>query len=539
MVTQNTPPSTPIRACSRKGKILGPTDFHTFGTPPAPRHGPMRILHVSHELPPYELAGTAIYTWHIAKAQAANHEVFVFSRLQDPHVEPYRVHDEVRDGCRIRFVNRADLEWSPLDHSYEDPKMRGIFANFLDETKPEVVHFQHVVGLGAGVIEEARSRGITVVMTLHDFWAMCPMGQRMCYSDWSICDPINFAKCGPCVFGAGHPDAHADAPLYIEPTPPPKVEAPFEERRALHYQARVAATPGRIARRPRAWAESWVEAANDAIWGGGASTSVAETNPFVVRYRRMQQVLGLTDLLITPSAFLRDEFVKHFGVPRSKIVHSSNGMDFSYVERLAKTPSPKLRIGFVGSIIKTKGVHTLVDGFLAAAAGRNDLELHVHGAPNRWSGDYLDDLKRRAASNPNVVFHGRFDNRRIGTVLQNIDVLVLPSIWFENAPLTLNEAAMSGTPILVSDRGGMLEFVKANNYGWTFTLGDPKDLASKIRMLADDRSLVPKLAGAPPKIKPVSANAEELLVVYRRLLDKSWKTPVTTAVGPADTFVVR
>jgi glycosyltransferase involved in cell wall biosynthesis len=82
----------------------------------------------------------------------------------------------------------------------------------------------------------------------------------------------------------------------------------------------------------------------------------------------------------------------------------------------------------------------------AAAAGRNDLELHVHGRLNRWSGDYLEDLKRRArGSVGNVTFHGRFDNRRIGGVLQNIDVLVLPSIWFENAPLTLNEAAMSGT----------------------------------------------------------------------------------------------
>ena len=77
----------------------------------------MRILHVSHELPPYELAGTAIYTWHIAKAQAVDHEVYVFARLQDPHIEAYRVHDETRDGCHIRFVNRADLVWSPLERS--------------------------------------------------------------------------------------------------------------------------------------------------------------------------------------------------------------------------------------------------------------------------------------------------------------------------------------------------------------------------------------------------------------------------------------
>ncbi len=77
----------------------------------------MRILHVSHELPPYELAGTAIYTLNIARGQAVDHETFVSARLQDPEIEPYRVHTENRDGLTIRFMNKADLEWSPFDNS--------------------------------------------------------------------------------------------------------------------------------------------------------------------------------------------------------------------------------------------------------------------------------------------------------------------------------------------------------------------------------------------------------------------------------------
>jgi glycosyltransferase involved in cell wall biosynthesis len=213
-------------------------------------------------------------------------------------------------------------------------------------------------------------------------------------------------------------------------------------------------------------------------------------------------------------------------------------MDLSYVERLPKAPGKKLRFGYVGSIIKTKGVHVLVDAFLRAVAGRVDLELHVFGAPNRWTQSYFDELKQRTAHCPFVTFHGRFDNKKISSVLQQFDVLVLPSIWFENAPLTLNEAAISGTPILVSDRGGMLEFVRCNGYGWTFKLGDAQDLADKMHRLADDPALVPTLGGNPPRIKSVEANSAELLAVYGRLLEGTWRPPVLSSAPRADTSVV-
>ena len=180
----------------------------------------------------------------------------------------------------------------------------------------------------------------------------------------------------------------------------------------------------------------------------------------------------------------------------------------------------------------------LVEAFLRAVTGRVDLELHVFGAPNRWTQSYFEGLKQMTAHCPFVTFHGRFDNKKISSVLQQFDVLVLPSIWFENAPLTLNEAAISGTPILVSDRGGMLEFVRNNNYGWTFKLGDSRDLAEKIHKLADDPALVPTLGGNPPRIKSVETNASELLAVYCQLLDGTWRTPAPSS-SRADTAVVR
>ena len=89
----------------------------------------------------------------------------------------------------------------------------------------------------------------------------------------------------------------------------------------------------------------------------------------------------------------------------------------------------------------------------------------------------------------------------------------------------------------MSDRGGMLEFVRSNGYGWTFSLGDAQDLADKMRRLADDPGLVPTLGGNPPRIKSVGTNAPELVDVYGRLLDGTWRTPAPSSAPRADTSV--
>ena len=267
----------------------------------------------------------------------------------------------------------------------------------------------------------------------------------------------------------------------------------------------VAETPGRFARRPRAGV--WRRAQDGRRVPRGTRLRRSrkrrprrQASAQSVRraLRGAQEAFGSVDLLITPSAFRRDEFIKHFGVTPDRIVHSANGMDLSYIEQPPQDPEPaSIRFGYVGSIIKTKGVHVLVDAFLRAVMGRADLELHVFGSAEPLDEDLLRGVKAEDAHCPFVTFHGRFDNTKISSVLQQFDVLVLPSIWFENAPLTLNEAAISATPVLVSEIGGMLEFVRANQYGWTFRLGDVEDLASKMLRLADEPALLSR-AGLSP-----------------------------------------
>ncbi|MCA9319118.1 MAG: glycosyltransferase [Planctomycetes bacterium] len=472
----------------------------------------MRILHVTHEFPPYEFAGTAIYTYNIVKALSERHELFVFSRLEDKSVAPYELIDEDRGKYRVRLISRPELQWTPFENSYTDARAEKAFTDYLDEIRPDVVHFQHLLGLSWTCVEEVKKRQIGVVFTLHDFWTMCPMGQRMCYTDRELCEEIIFEKCGPCVFGAGW--VPPEAPAVEAENGAAKTPSRFQEL----FDQRFRTTPGVFARRPRAWAWAALRSAGQSVGVGTRSEppQVLTPHPFAKRFARMQQALGAADLLITPSSFLRDEFIRLFDVAPERIIHSHNGMTFDHVVAHPPTESDVLRFGFVGSVIPTKGVHVLVEA-AKKLAKLQGFRVDIYGAPNRWTVDYEKECHTAAKGLDHVVFHGRFDNKKIGEVLSKIDVLVVPSIWYENAPLTLNEAGMTGTPVLVSDKGGMLEFVRDNRYGRTFKLGDPEDLAREMRRLIEDRSLVAGLVGKKPWIKPVAENATELEAIYDRI----------------------
>ena len=471
----------------------------------------MRILHVTHEFPPYEFAGTAIYTYNIVKAQAERHELHVFSRLADDSVPDYKVIDERRQGYTVRLMNRPELGWDPFDASYTDERAEKIFTDTIDELRPDLVHFQHLLGLSYTCLEEVRKRGISVVMTLHDFWAMCPMGQRMCYTDNTLCDEIVFSKCGPCVFGKGW--------SFDDEDPAPHASGAGQGRFGAFFDHRYRYTPGKLGRKPRA--AVWAAAKTVGSWVGMSSDlpapRVLSNNPFAVRWRRMQEALSHADLLITPSGFLRDEFIRLFDVAPDRIVHSLNGMKFDHVTAHPRTPAKEIRFGFMGSIIPTKGVHVLIE----AAKKLKDVPgfcVDIYGAPNRWTTQYAEDLEKSVEGYDHIHMRGRFDNKQVGRVLSKMDVLVVPSIWYENAPLTLNEAAMTKTPVLASDRGGMLEFVRDNEFGRTFKLGDPDDLAREMKRLIDNPGDIPGLARNDVRIKPVEENAVELIGVYEDLL---------------------
>ena len=219
----------------------------------------------------------------------------------------------------------------------------------------------------------------------------------------------------------------------------------------------------------------------------------------------LRAALSATDRLVAPSAFLRETFIE-YGTPPEKIEQCRNGIRVEQFEDTSFDPDGPLRVGYAGRITERKGVHLLVE----AASKVENVDLHVFGKFDRASEEYharLAELAGEAAT-----FHGWYADQ--SEPYRLVDVFVLPSIWYENSPLVIQEAFAAGVPVVTADVGGMAELVQDGEDGLTFSVGDADALADALGRLAADPALVVDLRDGVTEPKRLRDHARELVDLY-------------------------
>src|SRR5262249_43831079 len=144
------------------------------------------------------------------------------------------------------------------------------------------------------------------------------------------------------------------------------------------------------------------------------------------------------------------------GLPAHKIVHTKYGMRV-YARKVRKDTSRPVRFGYIGALHAHKGVDLLLEAFNELKCGAT-LSIYgsVFGSP--VSQNYWQRVQAQQLSN--IAFHGAYKNQDVGEILSEIDVIIVPSVWYENSPLTIHEAFMAGVPVITADQGGMAEAVR-------------------------------------------------------------------------------
>jgi glycosyltransferase involved in cell wall biosynthesis len=235
------------------------------------------------------------------------------------------------------------------------------------------------------------------------------------------------------------------------------------------------------------------------------------------REREIKRRLADVDLFLAPSAFLRDRFVAAGWIDADRIIHSDNGFRVDVFAGVGRVPGQRLRVGYLGTIADYKGVHLLIEAFEGIDAGRAECRI--------WGDlDIFPDYGRRLREMDKPVavrLMGRFDNADVGRVLAELDVLVVPSLWFENSPLTIHEAFLGGLPVLATDQGGMAELIEDGVNGLLFRRGDVADLRAKIQCLLDDPTLLERLRKGLPAVKTIAEDAAAMERRYARLMDRA------------------
>ena len=116
-----------------------------------------------------------------------------------------------------------------------------------------------------------------------------------------------------------------------------------------------------------------------------------------------------------------------------------------------------------------------------------------------------------------VRFMGTFPPEKMRDVLDEIDVLVIPSRWYENSPLVLLNALASHTPVIVSDVAGMTEFVRDGVNGYAFARGDAAALAQVLRRIDADRDALRALSATTDYAVTTLAMTQKTLAIYAQV----------------------
>jgi glycosyltransferase involved in cell wall biosynthesis len=178
----------------------------------------------------------------------------------------------------------------------------------------------------------------------------------------------------------------------------------------------------------------------------------------------------------------------------------------------ASSSSRPLRIGFVGGLYPAKGAHVLIEALALLARGRARVELALHGALE-WFPDYIESLRVRAEGLP-VRFAGRFAPERVDEIYAGFDVLVAPSLWYENAPLAVLDAQRLRVPVVAAGHGGLAELVTHGRDGLHFRPGVAADLARALFELEADRERLRRFSEQAPAPLALTSVADRLERIY-------------------------
>jgi len=452
----------------------------------------MRVLQVAHCFLPESTGGIEVHTYLLSKALLPADEVAICYRIFDQGRSENELVCGSYEGIPVyRLVN--NFTWSlASDFAFFNPNLEPVFNQVLDASKPDVVHFHHLGGgLSTSLPRLVRRRGIPMLLTLHDFWYMCPRSHLLT-SDGQLCPgPEGGLRCTQCWM-----DDHGVA----------AVKPSLQRLRELGLRNVLRRLPGYFH--------------NLIFPPQNLPQAFYHTMQLMLRDGYFRRLLARFDLLLSPSRFLRERFVD-WGLPADRLRHIPNGIDPSKFHDLGRDlpMGENLQAIYAGAIQGHKGLDILIDAFNQLVEAPVELRIYGNTESTSQIKQYARSLRARCR-NPRVSFAGAFPNDQIGQVMAGADFVIVPSIWYENCPMIILEALHAGRPVIASNIGGMAELIRDGVNGLTFRVGDAGHLAQRIRSVCENRDA---LLAYQSKIVPpltMEAVAARVEACYEELLRK-------------------
>jgi glycosyltransferase involved in cell wall biosynthesis len=408
----------------------------------------MNILFSVHQFFPHHYTGTERLVLNLSKQLQKNgHHVKVLTygiietdnyRFQDG----FLIKEYIFEGIPVISVRHVNIP-AEVSFSIFDPGMEKILHSILESNSFDVLHVCHPMRTGT-IIKVAKKHNIPVLLTLTDFWLMCPRGIAST-PQGNLCN------------------GSADGKECIDDC----------------------------------YGPSWSEKIH-------------------LRFVEATQVFSMVSRVVFPTAFLQNMFSKKMYCGPSDLIRFGN--DYRHVRYNTKhySENSDVVVGFLSSFLPHKGAHILIKAFVQA--DQKNLSLKIYGDPLHEI-EYFEQLKNQS-KDYRTDFLGRYNNEDMENILQELDLVVLPSLWWENTPLVMLRALAHKVPVIVSDFPGMTEIVHDGENGFVFRPGDSNHLKEVLIHIGKNPSLLNEIKKNISYSKRIEEEAFEYECIFIEEMQK-------------------
>jgi glycosyltransferase involved in cell wall biosynthesis len=398
-----------------------------------------------------------------------------------------------REGrIEARLLNSPVVPASSMDPAVQDggAAVDAVTEQVLDRVKPDLVHVHELSGHGLSLFDVLKRRAIPYVVSIHNFWTLCPQ-MNLIDAEGSVCrDFEGGVRCMRCRW---LPDAGSRTGV---------------ER----VKSSLAATPlFKPLRRMRQTARRLMVrrgSVSPAGWSAPRFTAEAFAR------RRAHAVEGLNGARAIHAMSSRSATIlEALGVRRERIRIAPISLFSLDTLEPAKRGgvSRPLTFGYRGSLSYLKGVHLLLSAFSKLDQTKARLLIYGSGEPSYELG------LRAMATGLKIEFRGEYDAARLPEINAGIDVGIVPSLCDETFCLTGFEFLRSGSPVIATEMGGMIDYVRDGVNGWLVPPRDVDALASVMQRLVDSPADIDALRVSVPS-PSMNDVVDSMLDLYREAI---------------------
>lgn len=445
-----------------------------------------RILVIANGHPAIDKGGVEIVAYNLFKEidSQPNCEAMFFAALPNGPIERGTRVSRRKDNEVLLSTHTTDF--FKLSQSYK-PAILWHFKELLELFQPTIVHIHAYIHLGVEIIRGVRNYdpNIPIVLTLHEYLAICNQnGQMVKRGTHKLCyesSPLDCHKCFP---------EYSPADFFLRKR---FIQSFFslvdQFISPSHFLAERYIEWGLPADRLRVMENGQIAAGNAVEEKRGHSSAHSTTQPSVTRTEPAK--LGLA----------KGEMGTGIGKLRHRKVQRN-------------------RFAFFGQITPFKGVDVLLEAVARLKpAIRKEIFVSIHGSGlEAQAPDFQEAIAQLLRETKDCVkLYGPYEPRDLQGLMTEIDWVVVPSIWWENSPVVIEEAFCHGRPVISSDIGGMAEKVRDGVDGLTFKVGSPNALAGTIEAVVNGEVSWDELHANARMPLSVPESAKAHLALYAEL----------------------